>query len=280
LPFALLDLEAGTKAQLVVQAEGKGPWTLAVCNYGLLLVTLSPFWIVCRHQKSSTVALTQQRERIILYAVVSSPLEVRALNAKRGSRDVMQPLWSLIEQFPPAGMLLTVLNQTGAVGIGTVIAAGLLAQIETKQLDPVNDPDAVFSAMVYGLDYVVGRKERKSVFATFGVSEMQGEKAGELIDRALARFALAPYMRENEKEPPSRSAVLAASFPWQQWVKTAGELKSGRTIPEQDRLVAAELLIAADRPSDALVLLKASIDLEDGDAACTRAASRSRQPLQ
>ena len=80
------------------------------------------------------------------------------------------------------------------------------------------------------------------------------------MDRALARVMLGSFMLDNGAEPPRRPDLLTATFPWEQWVGLAGKLKTGEAIAPEDRIVAADLMIAADRPADALALLKAAGD--------------------
>jgi hypothetical protein len=67
-------------------------------------------------------------------------------------------------------------------------------------------------------------------------------------------------MQGNVAKPPPRPKLLTAALPWEQWVGLAGRLKAGEAIAPEDRIVAADLLIAADRPADALALLKTTGD--------------------
>ncbi|RVD70655.1 MAG: hypothetical protein E5V62_13355 [Mesorhizobium sp.] len=67
-------------------------------------------------------------------------------------------------------------------------------------------------------------------------------------------------MQGDETEAPPRPKQLAAAFTWEQWVGLASRLKAGETISPDDHIVAADLMIAAERPADAVGFLKTASD--------------------
>jgi hypothetical protein len=54
--------------------------------------------------------------------------------------------------------------------------------------------------------------------------------------------------------------LISKAFAWEQWLGLANRLRAGEAIAPEDRLVAAELMVAADRPADALASLKMVTD--------------------
>ena len=114
--------------------------------------------------------------------------------------------------------------------------------------------------MLDGLEHVLGRRDLESILAGFGISEMQGETAEAFADRALARLALGPFVLGDTTGQPPRPELISKAFPWEQWLGLASRLKAGEAIAPEDRIVAADLMLAADRPSDALASLKMAAD--------------------
>jgi len=188
------------------------------------------------------------------------PTEVQAMDRKIGWGPVWRAIGQLVSYSPVAEILMTSMRHSGDRRVGTVVAAGLDTQISAKQVDPVDNPDALIASMVLGLDYIFGRASRERILVLFGVSEMQGETAEEFVDRVWARLSLAPFVEGKVTEPPSRPVQLGAVFPWEQWLRLAGQLRAGEAISPDDRIVAADLLSAAGRPADALTLLTTARD--------------------
>lgn len=266
--LSVIDDEA--KSQLAKRAEDAGVWRLALemraakddlSDYVAYLDRLPP---AVRPDKSSRTGFIRRT----LYSanlrpsfdISKQPAEVQVVDRQNGMGPALRSIGQLIAPAPQAAILLTLMNQTGDLRLGPTVAGTLNAQIAAKQLDPINNPDAVTAAMLNGIDYVLGHRERQDNLRHALISEMLGETAETFIDRALARVTLARFMQGNGAKPPPRPKQLTAAFPWEQWVGLAVKLKAGETISPEDRIVTAELMIAADRPSDALALLKTAGD--------------------
>lgn len=273
LPVAIIDLDDETKTRLANRAEEAGLTMLAYNLYATKQDLADLLGFIDRNPSSASGTPTEQRENSIRFALMladlqpaldmtKQPQEIRAVDGKRGYKTMMQPFWPLVRQFPPATMLLTVLNQTGEMRIGTEVAAGMVAEIDAKRLDPVNKPDAVFVAMVAALDKVLGPETRMKELASFrsAAAGEQNQTAAEIVDRAIARAALTPFVLGTADEAPARPASLTKEFPWDQWGSVAKNIGDGVASGEGDRLVAAELLIGADRAAEALALLQADAD--------------------
>ncbi|BAV48817.1 Uncharacterized protein MLTONO_3914 [Mesorhizobium loti] len=265
---ALADLDDEAKSRLAKRAEDAGIWRLALrlraaqddlADYVAYLDRLP-----AAADKDARAQLVREALYVAdlrpTFDISKQPAEVQAIDRKNGMGPVLRAIGRLVAYVPQTAMLLQVMNYSGDLRVGTTVAEGLNARIEAKQFDPINNPDAVTAAMLDGLDYVLGRKERENILAGFGVSEMRGETAEAFVERALARVTLAPFMQSGGTEPPPRPQQLAADFPWEQWVGLAGKLKAGAPISPEDRVVAADVMIAADRPSDAMALLKTAGD--------------------
>ncbi|BCG69933.1 hypothetical protein MesoLj113a_10910 [Mesorhizobium sp. 113-1-2] len=261
--LSVLDDEA--KSQFAQRAENAGVWPLALemravkddlSDYVAYLDKLPP------HKGNRTGFIRNALYSADLrpsFDISKQPAEVQALDRQNGMGPAIRQIGRLIDYAPQAAILLPLVNQTGDLRLGTTVAAALNAQIAGKQLDPVNDPDAVTTAMLDGIDHVLGHRDREDNLRHALIFEM-GETAESFIDRALARSTLASFMQGNVAKPPPRPKLLTAALPWEQWVGLAGRLKAGEAIAPEDRIVAADLMIAADRPADALALLKTTGD--------------------
>ena len=261
--LSVLDDEA--KSQFAQRAENAGVWPLALemravkddlSDYVAYLDKLPP------HKGNRTGFIRNALYSADLrpsFDISKQPAEVQALDRQNGMGPAIRQIGRLIDYAPQAAILLPLVNQTGDLRLGTTVAAALNAQIAGKQLDPVNDPDAVTTAMLDGIDHVLGHRDREDNLRHALIFEM-GETAESFIDRALARSTLASFMQGNVAKPPPRPKLLTAALPWEQWVGLAGRLKAGEAIAPEDRIVAADLLIAADHPADALALLKTTGD--------------------
>lgn len=265
---ALADLDDEAKSRFAKRAEDAGLWRLALrlratqddlADYVAYLDRLP-----AAAEKDARAQLIREALYVAdlrpSFDISRQPAEVQAIDRKNGMGSVLRTIGRLVANVPQTAMLLQVINYSGDLRVGTTVAEALNARIEAKQFDPINNPDAVTAAMLDGLDYILGRKERENILAGFGVSEMRGETAESFVERALTRFALAPFMQGGAVQPPPRPQQLAAAFPWEQWVGLATKLKAGEPVSPQDRVVAADVMIAADRPSDALALLKTADD--------------------
>lgn len=270
LAQVLADLDDEAKSRLAKRAEDAGIWPMALemravkddlSDYVAYLDRLPP---AVRPDKSGRTGFIRKALNLAnlrpSFDMSKQPAEVRALDGQNDLGSAIRSIGQLIAHVPQTAILLPLVNQTGNLSLGTAVAGAINAQIAAKHLDPVNYPDTVTAAMLDGIDYVLGRRDREHNLSDALISEIQGETAGEFIDRALARVMLASFMLDNGAEPPPRPGLLAATFPWEQWVGLAGKLKTGEAIAPEDRIVAADLMIAADRPADALALLKTAGD--------------------
>jgi hypothetical protein len=200
------------------------------------------------------------------FDLARQPAAVRAAVADRPFDDAYRPLAALVARVPQAGFLLPVFNATGEMRIGTVVAAGTLADIDAGALDPT-DPDPVVARIVEGLDRVIGRELRESQLAAVRMDRPMGGDGGsaaEFVDRALARVALTSPLKDPALSPPTKPEALTAAIDWETWVRTARSIKDGTVIPLADRAIAADLLAASGRLSEAVALLA---DTGDGAAA-------------
>lgn len=271
LPMTLLDLDDDAKARLAGRVEEAGLTLLAFNLYASKQDLADvPGFIDRNPPQGGGLPPSEQREHTIRFALTiaeqqpafdmaKQPAEVRAVEAKRGYGKMMRPFWPLVRQFPPAAVLMTVLNQTGEPRIGTEVAAGLLAEVDAKKLDPANKPDQVFAAMIDGLDKVLGREVREKQLASFntiGAGE-QNETAAAVADRAMARLAFAPFVTGAVGEAPPRPQSLSKEFAWEQWTSVATSLRDTAAVGDGNGLIAADLLIGADRAAEALALLRA-----------------------
>jgi hypothetical protein len=277
---ALADLDDEAKSRLAKRAEDAGVAPLALhllalrdnlADYVSYLdrVPVSP-------RPAGLPPDKDRRDRLIrevlyqenlrpFFDISVQPPEIQAVDrttvwGETGWGHVLRAIGQLVNYTPVTEILLTSVNQSGDRRVGTVVAAGLNAEISAKQLDPISNPDALIVSMVYGLDHIFGHAGREGILGKVGLTEMQGEMAEDFVDRALARLALTPFLQGSVAELPSRPAQLAATFPWELWVGLAGRLKAGEAISPEDRVVAADLMIAAGRPADALSLLKTASD--------------------
>ncbi|TRC96380.1 hypothetical protein FJV76_07925 [Mesorhizobium sp. WSM4303] len=263
---ALSVLDDAAKTQFAQRAENAGVWLLALemravkddlSDYVAYLDKLPP------HKGNRTGFIRNALYSADLrpsFDISKQPAEVQALDRQNDMGPAIRQVGQLVAYSPQAAILLPLVNETGDLRLGTTVAAALNAQIAAKQLDPINDPDAVTTAMLDGIDYVLGHRKREDNLRHALIFEAQGETADSFIDRALARSTLTSFMQSNGAEPPPRPKLLTGAFPWEQWVGLASRLKAGETISPEDRIVAADLMIAADRPSDALAFLKTAGD--------------------
>ncbi|MER9403874.1 hypothetical protein NKI36_07400 [Mesorhizobium caraganae] len=270
LALGLADLDDDAKSRLAKRAEDAGIWPLALemravkddlSDYVAYLDRLPD---AVRPDKGGRTGFIRKALNLANLRpsldMSKQPAEVQALDGQNDMGSAIRSIGQLIAYVPQTAILLPLVNQTGNLSLGTTVAGAINAQIAAKHLDPVNNPDTVTAAMLDGIDYVLGRREREHNLRDALISEMQGETAESFLDRALARVMLAPFVLDNGAEPPRRPDLLTATFPWEQWVGLAGKLKSGEAIAPEDRIAAADLMIAADRPAEALALLKTAGD--------------------
>jgi hypothetical protein len=270
LAQVLADLDDDAKSRLAKRAEDAGIWPMALemravkddlSDYVAYLDRLPP---AVRPDKGGRTGFVRKALNLAnlrpSFDMAKQPAEVQALDGQNDLGPAIRSIGQLIAYVPQTAILLPLVNQTGNLSLGTAVAGAINAQIAAKHLDPINNPDTVTATMLDGIDYVLGRRDREHNLRDALISEMQGETAESFMDRALARVMLGSFMLDNGAEPPRRPDLLTATFPWEQWVGLAGKLKTGEAIAPEDRIVAADLMIAADRPADALALLKTAGD--------------------
>lgn len=208
--------------------------------------------------------LTQAYSRSFFDLSIQPP-QVKALVAARPVAALMGVLAELTSRAPETEMMLaSALNQTGEFRIVSEVAIGVLADIKANRLDPANEPDSVVVSMVERLDGVLKRGVRESVLSVIGMTgaHPSSETAALFVDKAIARYALAPVVR-GETRTPSKPDALTRDFAWERWAGVAAALAARQPVAEEDRLVAAELLAAADKPLEALQALGSAVEWKD-----------------
>lgn len=268
LARSLTGLPDNKLADFARRAEAEGLWPVALtvhaardilADYVAMLDRLPPEAI----QGSPDEA----REGWLRYAMTftdlradfdmdKQPTALKQAYARRSYSALYAPFGPLLAQAPEAGFLLTVINQTGETRVGTELAAGLLADIEAGKLDARKNPDTVVVTAIAGLDRIFGRQQREGVLASFSPatpSGLQGEVMTVVADQAVARLALAPFVAGTAEEP-ARPELLTKTFEWDRWLGVAKAARATGTIAANDRLIAADILAAAGKPGEALVL--------------------------
>lgn len=210
-------------------------------------------------------ALTQAYSRSF-FDLSIQPTQVKALVATRPATASLGVLAELVSRAPETAMLSSALNQTGELRIVSEVATELLADIKANRLDPANEPDGVVVSMVERLDGVLTARVREGVLSVIGVTGLGGDPGSEtaalFVDKAIARYALAPVVR-GEMRTPSKPDTLARDFSWERWAAVATGLAARQPVAEKDRLVAADLLAAADKPLEALQALGSAVEWKD-----------------
>jgi hypothetical protein len=197
------------------------------------------------------------------FDIDAQPAEVRSAVAGRPFADAYGALAALVGRVPATGLLLPVFNATGEMRIGTVVAAGVLAEIDAGTLDPAGDPDAVVAAVAAGLDDVLGRERRQELLDGLVVETspgVSGETGTVFVDGALARVALRPIVDGTAESVPERPGAMSAAFDWDRWVRVASSSRSGDGVAPADRPIAADLLASSGRASDAARMLAGADD--------------------
>lgn len=271
LANAIDDLDDGVKAMLADRMEKAGLWATA-SEISARRSDLAD-WLALQDRKPGGPIAAKDRDLALRRPFViaraypidldKQPAELQRIERARTWRGISEALYALTRRAPNDGALLsTVLNQHGDPRIATDLAAGLVADIDAGRLDPINAPDDVVRAMVERLDRIIGRVEREKQLRSFKIYTLwaQQDEASAAIDRALARQALAPVVR-GEKPEAERPSALTEDFPWNAWKRMANIVRVGSDASvTDDRMIAAELLDAAGRWSEALNVLKAERD--------------------
>jgi hypothetical protein len=281
IAVSVADLGDEALGKLASRAEGLGLWRLASrllarrSNLAELVALINRMPEYAFEETSGTIEekrVTWLRTNLyssyLGYApldVSVQPPEVKAI-LEKPFQAAMMPFGPLIGHAPDTAVLMSLLNMTGEMRIASEVAQGLLLDIEAGRLDPVGAPDAVTTSMMERLDKVLGKKSREQLLASIppgGGSIFYHKDLADHFDRAVARHALAGFLRGEISAAPARPATLRSALDWDRWVKIAGDLLANRTIDEADRLIATDLLMAAGRPAAALDSLGLSASQED-----------------
>lgn len=218
---------------------------------------------------------SKERERFVSGAVVwwgreelldeaRQPDEIRRAIRSRPYLAALQPLKTLMHTIPDSEMLATALNQIGDMRIASEIAPKIIADVKAGRIDTNKEPDRLFAVITEELDRLIGRGARESQFRALkpvGAWAM-GETAAEAVDKALARLALAPFVRGEASEMPARPAAMSAQLAWDDWVAAAKTIRGGRLPDPAGGTIAVELLVASGRTSDAIYMLRNAPDWE------------------
>ena len=257
---SLLDFDDEVKVRLSQKAEKLGISSLAV-DLLTTLYDLQPLIDILDRTKE----VGPQRSQIIrsarwnslskpLFEIERQPREVR--EAKLDLR--FQRIFDAIDVAPEAFILYPLLNYTGDVRLDSVVAESILAGIATGAVDPVADPDKSMAIVIALLDQLYGRDERTQLLQriTSTGPGRPGQSALETIDRALARYAIRPLLRDpRQTTAPSRPPALSQSFPWEQWSQVALTLRDGKPIKPEVKLIAADILAATGLTDAAIATL-------------------------
>lgn len=265
LSLALADLDDAAKRDYARQAEDAGFGSLAI---GFLSTAddLHPLIELLDRQSLPK----SQRERIIVSAlydnlfepsfdISTQPEEVRAAHAQRTHIVAVRQILQLVSMAPQADMLMSILNYTGDERIGWIVAPSLLMDIDQGRLDPAQEPDKFFAAMVERLGLVSDWPELAIELADASASGPggQSEKIVVLANEAMARESLGPFVRDGRVSTlPNRPRLMGRDFPWDKWVAVALDLQVGRSTAAEDSIIAANLLVATDRYQEAIAVLE------------------------
>lgn len=250
LASALLDLDDEVKLRISQKAEKLGISSLAV-DLLATLYDLQPLISILDRTKE----MDSQRSRIVRSArwnSLSKPLfeiEKQPKEIKDAKFELwVQRIFDAIDAAPEAFILYPLMQYTGDMRLGTVVAESMLAGIAGGSLDPVADPDKSIAIMIALLDQIYGRDERVQLLqrVTSTGPGRPGQSALEMVDRALARYAMRPLFSDpRQSTAPSRPPALSQALPWDQWSRIALALRQGKPIKPEMKLVAADLLAAS-----------------------------------
>ena len=257
---SLLDFDDEVKVRLSQKAEKLGISSLAV-DLLTTLYDLQPLVDILDRTKE----VGPRRSQIIrsarwnslskpLFEIDRQPREVR--EAKLDLR--FQRIFDAIDVAPEAFILYPLLNYTGDVRLDSVVAESILAGIAAGVVDPVADPDKSMAILIALLDQVFGSEERVQMLMR--VTSMgpgrPGQSANEVIDRALARYAMRPLLHDpRQRTALPRPPALSKDFPWPQWSQIALMLREGKSIKAEEKLIAADLLAASGLNGAAIATL-------------------------
>ncbi|QCI63635.1 hypothetical protein [Phreatobacter stygius] len=282
LARGLADLDDATKDRVARRAEAAGFWRFSLevlaakSDPSAWLATLkrSPFAPPDAARLAELFAPLWRGYATLnpqAYQRDALPVELRAaaeqLEARRMPETTsIDHVNTLVRLAPRAQFLMTVLNQTGSVRLGSEVAQPLVEDIQAGRLDPAQDDDAVQILIFSGLDRVLGRAQASAQLMSFRSSIGSAPDQTTLIrlERTVARQALRPYLTGNRPALPERPLPLSPDFDWESWSRTAQILRAGTPVPDGSQPIAAELLEAAGRYPEALLAWRHVADREAG----------------
>lgn len=269
-------LDDTVKEVLAAKAEQAGMWQLAMTVTAMREDLSALLDRIARLPREHWLAEeeTEHRRRAIAtslglaglnprFDIETQPYEVRQVDAGREAGAAMRAIVRLAALHPDAVLLMTAMNLTGEMVIGTVVAETVLGMVERGEVDPVADPDSITVRIITGIDVTLGRARRERMLGGFHLvspSGSQGDRADHHVDRILARAALAPLLRGEAAGAPGRPPALTAGHDWDRALAVAMALSRGDAPAEDDQLIAADLLAGAGRFDEALVLLAGAAD--------------------
>ncbi len=262
LAAALADLDDRAKIALAKQADAAGLQVFGVelletaQDLRHLVAFLDHKGISGQQRESAINAALNYSEYRPKFDISTLPPEASALYVRRSARlSAIRPVMQLLAVAPEAAMLMMLFNQTGNDRLGWA-AHVLFTEVSNGDLDPTTDRFVV--RMVELMDLAIGRTDRQRQLAgvtVFGPGQ-QKEEANVVADKAFARLALGPLLNDSSLATPPRPDAMTGDFPWDLWTAVADDLQAGRTVKAENRIVGADLLIAAGREADAIALLR------------------------
>lgn len=282
LARSLADLDEATRQRIAGRAEAAGFWRLSL---ELLATGADPSaWLAAL--KRSPIAPVNATKLAELFAPLwrgsatlnprpyrldALPPELRAaaaiLEARRSpDADPIDSITTLVRLAPRTQFLMTLLNQTGSLSLGSQVAEPLIQDIRAGRIDPARDDDALQILVFSGIDRVLGRTQAMTQLSSFASSlgGMPNETTLARLERTVARQSLRPYLVGDRTALPGRPLPLSADFDWEIWSRTAQLLRSGAPVPDASRSIAADLLEAAGRYREALLAWRDAGDREAG----------------
>jgi len=272
---AIADLDDTTKAAFAHAAEAAGLWKLAFTVHANRDDLAPLVGLIDRAPVGAffpTPLSPEQRNDLLRHALVLAevregfdmaiqPPELKAFDASNPPRANFRDLYRLAGRFPDASLLVTLINQSGEIRLASELAPDLLRGIKSGRYDPAKAPDAVFVAMIEGIDRILGIEKRQAMLAGFELvdTSLRGANAADYADHVIARLLLAPIVAGGEGAV-ERPALLTPKFDWDGALRIARQLGSGQPVAEADRLRAAWLLAGAGKFEEAIELLGLVVD--------------------
>lgn len=280
---SIADTDDATKASLAGAAETAGLWKLAFHIHSQRddLAQLAALLDRAPPDALAPGAMTAaSREDLLRHALTlaeirptfdmaKQPAEVLALDGSNPNRAHIRRIYGLVARFPDAAILSTLINLTGEMRLASEVAPELLQGIDSGRYDPAARPDELFVAMLERIDSVFGREARirhMDAFDFVGSNGVGASKASAYADHIVARVALATVVTAGG-DAPERPALMSPDFDWEGAVRVAKELAAGSPAAGADALMAANLLIGAERFGEVVEVLGTVPDMRQQRAA-------------